>query len=218
MYIPPSNAEHRPEVMFDYMEAHPLAVLVTSSSEGMIATHLPLLVDRTRGAHGTLAGHIARASPQQRQARDGAEALVIFSAHDAYITPAFYPTKARDGKVVPTWNYVAVHAYGTLRFVSNPVELRRHLEALTSRHESSRERPWAVSDAPDDYIARQLGAIVGVEIAITRLEGKWKMSQNRSAEDVDGVIAGLEASEDAATREVAGIVRARRPAAPGGAS
>ena len=113
---------------------------------------------------------------------------------------------------MPTWNYVAVHAYGTLRFVSDPVELRRHLEALTSRHESSREQPWAVSDAPDDYIARQLGAIVGVEIEITRLEGKWKMSQNRSAEDIDGVIAGLEASEDAAAREVAGIVRARRPA------
>jgi len=197
------------------MEAHPLAVLVTSSSEGMIATHLPLLVDRTRGAHGTLAGHIARANPQQRQAHDGDEALVIFSAHDAYITPSFYPTKARDGKVVPTWNYVAVHAYGTVRFVSDPTELRRHLEALTSRHESSRERPWAVSDAPEDYVARQLGAIVGVEIAITRLEGKWKMSQNRGAADIDGVIAGLEASGDAAAREVAGIVRARRPAAPG---
>jgi transcriptional regulator len=215
VYVPSSNAEHRPEVMFDYMEAHPLAVLVTSSSEGMIATHLPLLVDRTRGAHGTLAGHIARANPQQRQAHDGDEALVIFSAHDAYITPSFYPTKARDGKVVPTWNYVAVHAYGTVRFVSDPTELRRHLEALTSRHESSRERPWAVSDAPEDYIARQLGAIVGVEIAITRLEGKWKMSQNRGAEDIDGVIAGLEVSGDAAAREVAGIVRARRPAAPG---
>jgi transcriptional regulator len=211
VYIPTSNAEHRPAVMFDYMEAHPLAALVTSSSEGMVATHLPLLVDRTRGAHGTLAGHIARANPQQRQARDGDEALVIFSGHDAYITPAFYPTKARDGKVVPTWNYVAVHAYGTLRFVSDPVALRRHLEALTSRHESSREEPWAVSDAPDDYIARMLGAIVGVEIEITRLEGKWKMSQNRSAEDIDGVIAGLEASGDAASREVAGIVRARRP-------
>jgi transcriptional regulator len=215
VYIPSSNAEHRPEVMFVFMEAHRLAVLVTSSSEGMIATHLPLLVDRTRGAHGTLAGHIARANPQQRQAHDGDEALVIFSAHDAYITPTFYPTKARDGKVVPTWNYVAVHAYGTVRFVSDPPELRRHLEALTSRHESSRERPWAVSDAPEDYIARQLGAIVGVEIAITRLEGKWKMSQNRGAEDIDGVIAGLEASGDAAAREVAGIVRARRPAAPG---
>ena len=215
MYVPSSNAEHRPEVMLDYMEAHPLATLVTSSGEGLIATHLPLLVDRTRGTLGTLAGHIARANPQQRQAHDGDEALVIFSAHDAYITPSFYPTKARDGKVVPTWNYVAVHAYGTLRFVSDPTALRRHLEALTSRHESSRERPWAVSDAPEDYIARQLGAIVGVEIAITRLEGKWKMSQNRSAEDIDGVIAGLEASGDAAAREVAGIVRARRPAAPG---
>jgi len=211
MYIPASNAEHRPGAMFDYMAAHPLATLVTSSGEGMIATHLPLLVDRTRGAHGTLAGHIARANPQQRQARDGDEALVIFSGHDTYITPAFYPSKARDGKVVPTWNYVAVHAYGTLRFVSDPVELRRHLEELTSHHEAPREQPWAVSDAPDDYIARMLGAIVGVEIEITRLEGKWKMSQNRSSEDVDGVIAGLEASGDAAAREVAGIVRARRP-------
>jgi transcriptional regulator len=214
VYIPSSNAEHRPEVMFDYMEAHPLAALVTSSSEGMIATHLPLLVDRTRGAHGTLAGHIARANPQHRQARDGDEALVIFSGHDTYITPAFYPSKERDGKVVPTWNYVAVHAYGTLRFVSDPTALRSHLEALTLRHESSREQPWAVSDAPDDYIARQMGAIVGVEIEITRLEGKWKMSQNRATEDIDGVIAGLEASENASVREVAGIVRARRPADP----
>ena len=165
--------------MLDYMEAHPLAALVTSSSEGLIATHLPLLVDRTRGALGTLAGHVARANPQQRQAREGDEALVIFSGHDAYITPTFYPSKARDGKVVPTWNYVAVHAYGTLRFVSDPAALRRHLEALTSRHEASREQPWSVNDAPDDYIARQMGAIVGVEIEITRLEGKWKMSQNR---------------------------------------
>ena len=185
MYIPSSNAEHRPETMFDYMAAHPLAALVTSSSEGMIATHLPLLVDRTRGAHGTLAGHIARANPQQRQ--------------------------ARDGKVVPTWNYVAVHDYGTLRFVSDPVALRRHLEALTSHHEAPRAQPWAVGDAPEEYIARQLRAIVGVEIEITRLEGKWKMSQNRAADDVDGVIAGLEASGDAAAREVADIVRARRP-------
>ncbi|MBW8771517.1 MAG: FMN-binding negative transcriptional regulator [Gemmatimonadetes bacterium] len=211
MYIPASNAEHRPEAMLDYMEAHPLAALVTSSSEGMIATHLPLLVDRTRGAHGALAGHIARANPQQRQARDGDEALVIFSGHDAYITPAFYQSKARDGKVVPTWNYVAVHAYGTLRFVSDPAALRRHLEALTSRHESSREQPWAVGDAPESYIERMLGAIVGVEIEITRLEGKWKMSQNRAAEDIDGVIAGLEASSDPHTREVAQVVRERRP-------
>ena len=213
MYIPSSNAEHRPEVMLDYMEAHPLATLVTSSGDGMIATHLPLLVDRTRGAHGMLAGHIARANPQQRQARDGDEALVIFSGHDTYITPAFYPSKARDGKVVPTWNYVAVHAYGRLRFVSDPVELRRHLEALTSRHEAPREQPWAVSDAPDEYIARMLGAIVGVEIEITRLEGKWKMSQNRPAQDIDGVVKNLESSPIDKERAVAKIVAARKPRA-----
>src|SRR3954471_14217726 len=193
------------------MEAHPLAALVTSSSEGLVATHLPLLVDRTRGALGTLAGHIARANPQQRQARDGDEALVIFSGQDAYITPTFYPSKASDGKVVPTWNYVAVHAYGTLRYVTDPSALRRHLEALTSRHESGRDTPWAVSDAPWSYIERQIGAIVGVEIAISRLEGKWKMSQNRTSADIDGVIGGLEASNDPRERAVADVVRARRP-------
>ena len=211
MYIPSSNAEHRPEVMLDYMEAHPLATLVTSSSEGLIATHLPLLVDRTRGVNGTLAGHIARANPQQRQAREGDEALVIFSGHDAYITPAFYASKARDGKVVPTWNYVAVHAYGTLRYVTDPSALRRHLEALTSQHEASREQPWSVNDAPASYIERQMGAIVGVEIELMRLEGKWKMSQNRVAEDIDGVVAGLEASDDPRERVVGEVVRARRP-------
>jgi len=211
VYVPSSNAEHRPEVMLDYMEAHPLATLVTSSSEGLIATHLPLLIDRTRGANGTLAGHIARANPQQRQAREGDEALVIFSGHDAYITPTFYPSKASDGKVVPTWNYVAVHAYGTLRYVNDPILLRRHLESLTSRHESAREQPWSVNDAPTSYIERQMGAIVGVEVEIARLEGKWKMSQNRAAEDIDGVVAGLEASDDPRERAVGGVVRARRP-------
>ena len=211
MYIPTSNAEHRPEVMFDYMEAHPLATLVTNSSEGLIATHLPLLVDRTRGANGTLAGHIARANPQQRQAREGDEALVIFSGHDAYITPTFYPSKASDGKVVPTWNYVAVHAHGTLRFVTEPVALRRHLEQLTARHEAARPQPWSIDDTPDGYVDKLLGAIVGVEIEITRLDGKWKMSQNRPAEDIDGVIEGLSASDDPRERAVGEVVRARRP-------
>jgi len=170
-----------------------------------------LLVDDEESVQKLLTYPLERDGYRVVQARDGDEALVIFSGHDAYITPAFYPSKTRDGKVVPTWNYVAVHAYGTLRFVSDPTLLRRHLEALTSHHESSRAQPWAVSDAPESYIDRMLGAIVGVEIEITRLEGKWKMSQNRSAEDVEGVIAGLEASEDAATREVAQVVRARRP-------
>jgi transcriptional regulator len=211
MYVPASNAERRPEVLFDYIEAHPLAALVTTSAAGMVATHLPLVLDRRRGPHGTLAGHVARANPQASQARDGDEALVIFSGDDAYVSPSYYASKARDGKVVPTWNYVAVHAYGTLRFVTEPAALRAHLEILTRRHEEGRADPWSVSDAPEAYVERMLGAIVGVEIEIARLEGKWKMSQNRSAEDVDGVIAGLAGSADERERAVAEIVRARRP-------
>jgi transcriptional regulator len=212
MYVPKSNAEHRPEVLFEYIEAHPLAALVTSSSAGMVATHLPLVLDRGRGTFGTLAGHIARANPQSTQAHEGDEALVIFSGDDAYVSPSYYASKARDGKVVPTWNYVAVHAYGPIRFVAEPVALRSHLETLTRHHEAGRPRAWAVSDAPASYIERMLGAIVGVEIEIARLEGKWKMSQNRSAEDVDGVIAGLASSADERERAVAEIVRARRGA------
>jgi transcriptional regulator len=211
MYIPASNAEHRPEVMFAFIDAHPLAALVTTSAEGMIATHLPLLLDRSRGSQGTLQGHLARANPQHARVSAGDEVLVIFTGPDAYVTPSFYPSKARHGKVVPTWNYVAVHAYGTLRFLHDREEMHRHLERLTSRHEEGRPRPWSPSDAPEGYVDQLLGAIVGVEIEITRLEGKWKMSQNRPAEDVDGVIDGLGASDDARERDVAELVRARRP-------
>jgi transcriptional regulator len=214
MYVPKSNAEHRPEVLFEYIEAHPLAALVTTSSAGMVATHLPLVLHRGRGKFGTLAGHIARANPQSTQAHEGDEALVIFSGDDAYVSPSYYASKARDGKVVPTWNYVAVHAYGPMHFVSDPVALRAHLESLTRRHEQGRPSAWAVSDAPEPYIEQMLGAIVGVEIEIARLEGKWKMSQNRSAEDVDGVIVGLGSSPDARERAVAEIVRSRRRGEP----
>ena len=135
---------------------------------------------------------------------------MLFTGADSYVTPSMYATKAKHGKVVPTWNYVAVHAHGTLRFVRDPGALRRHLARLTARHEANRPQPWSITDAPADYIEKQLGAIVGVEIEIARLEGKWKMSQNRSAEDVDGVISGLGASEDPREREVAEIVRERR--------
>jgi transcriptional regulator len=211
MYVPSSNAEPRPEVLFAYLDAHPLAALVTTTDDGLVATHLPLVLDRTRGGHGTLAGHLARANPQWSRSREGDEALVIFSGQDAYVSPAYYPSKARDGRVVPTWNYVAVHVYGPLRFIEDPEALRRHLESLTARHEASRPRPWSVDDPPDGYVDRMLGAIVGVEIEIARLEGKWKMSQNRSDEDIDGVIAGLGASGDPRELEVARIVGERRP-------
>jgi transcriptional regulator len=211
MYIPPSNAEHRPEVLHAFMEAHPFAALVTASEDGLFATHLPLVLDRTRGPCGVLEGHIARANPQHRQVPVVAEALVIFSAPNAYITPTWYPEKAEHGKVVPTWNYVAVHAYGTVRFRDDDEFLERHLQALVTQQERSREQPWAVSDAPAEYIAQQRRAIVGFELPISRLEGKWKMSQNRSARDIDGVVDGLSRSTVAGDREVAEIVKSVKP-------
>jgi transcriptional regulator len=210
MYVPPSFAEHDVGVMHAFIEAHPLGALVTASPIGLFATHLPLVLDREHGAFGTLQGHIARANPHHELAEEGAEALVLFTGADSYVTPSLYASKARHGKVVPTWNYVAVHAHGVLRYVTEPAALRRHLEQLTARHEAARPRPWSIEDTPDGYVDKLLGAIVGVEIEITRLDGKWKMSQNRPAEDIDGVIEGLGASPDPREREVADIVRARR--------
>jgi len=212
MYIPSSNAEHRPEVMCDFIEAHPLGALITASADGLFETHLPLLVDRGRGAHGVLEGHLARANPHHRQASVTSEALVIFTGPEAYVTPAWYASKAEHGKVVPTWNYVAVHAYGTLRFVEDGAWLHAHLERLTRRHEDGRAEPWSIADAPAEYIAGLERAVVGMELTITRLEGKWKMSQNRPAADIDGVVRGLGESPHAGEREVAAIVSARRPA------
>jgi len=213
MYIPASYAEHDPQVLYDFIEAHPLAALVTASpSAGLFATHLPLVLDRAAGASGVLEGHLARANPHHRHVAAGAtEALVIFSGPDAYVTPSWYPAKQEHGRVVPTWNYVAVHAYGELRLTDDPAFLRRHLEALTARHEAGRTTPWQVSDAPAEYVARQLAAIVGFELTITRLEGKWKMSQNRSGADVDGVVRGLAASGAPGDQAVAALVDARRP-------
>ena len=211
MYIPASHAEHRPEVLYEFLRAHPFAVLVTASADGLVATHLPIVLDQTRGPHGTLEGHIARANSQHRQPSVTSEALVIFSGPHAYITPSWYPSKAEHGKVVPTWNYVAVHAYGVLRFRDDDEYLQRHLAQLTRQQEGGREKPWAVGDAPAEFIAQQRRAIVGVELEITRLEGKWKMSQNRSANDIDGVVAGLAASGSAEDRAVGAIVDAVRP-------
>lgn len=210
MYNPPSFAEHDVAVMHAFIEAHPLGALVTASASGLFATHLPLVLDRTRGEFGTLQGHIARANPHHELAGDGSDALVLFTGVDAYVSPSLYATKAQHGKVVPTWNYVAVHAHATLRFVREPDALKRHLAQLTARHEAGRPQPWSIDDTPAGYVDKLLGAILGVELEITRLDGKWKMSQNRAAEDVEGVIEGLGASDDAREREVAEIVRARR--------
>lgn len=214
MYLPQSFAEDDLSTLHAFVEAHSLATLVTAvgGPQGLFATHLPLLLDRTTTPFGRLFGHIARANPHARQLADGAnETLVIFSGPDAYITPAWYATKGETGRVVPTWNYVAVHAYGRVTLHSEPEFLRPHLEALTKRHEPTRAGNWEVRDAPEDYIAAQLRAIVGVEIVIERLEGKWKMSQNRSGADIDGVVSGLSASTTPVDHIVASLVAERRP-------
>jgi transcriptional regulator len=214
MYNPSSFAEDDLPTLHAFVEAHPLAALVTAvgGAPGLFGTHLPLLLDRGAGQFGRLVGHIARANPHARQLATGSsETLVIFTGPDAYITPSWYATKAETGRVVPTWNYVAVHAYGRATLRSDVEFLRPHLEALTRQHEPSRAGTWQVSDAPDDYIAQQMRAIVGVEITIERLEGKWKMSQNRSGADIDGVVNGLSASTTPEDITVAGLVAERRP-------
>ena len=214
MYIPASYREEDLPTLHAFLDAHPLAALVTAvdGPASLFATHLPLVLDRGGGPLGTLRGHLARANPHARQLAAGAvPALVLFSGPDAYITPNWYQRKAEDGRVVPTWNYVAVHASGTAVLHDDPEFLRAHLETLTARHEASRSMGWKVTDAPEEFIAQQARAIVGLEVRIECLEGKWKMSQNRSAADIDGVIAGLGASDSPADRIVAGIVAERRP-------
>ncbi|MGI8764968.1 MAG: FMN-binding negative transcriptional regulator [Gemmatimonadaceae bacterium] len=209
MYTPPAFAETRAGEQYDFLAANPMGVLVTTSPAGLVATHLPFVLDRASGPAGVLRGHVARANPHHSRVGDSTEAMVIFAGPDAYITPSWYPSKQRHGKVVPTWNYVAVHVYGELRATNDPDFLLRHVQALTHQQESEREHSWAVSDAPREYIERLLASIVGLELRITRIEGKWKASQNRSAQDVAGVIEGLSSSGDASDVAMAAVVRER---------
>ncbi|MGU9804175.1 FMN-binding negative transcriptional regulator [Pseudomonas brassicacearum] len=173
-----------------------LAVLITHGDHGLQASHLPLLLDPQQGPNGSLYGHMARANPQWRDLEAGAEALVVFAGADAYVSPGFYPGKAEHGKVVPTWNYLAVHAYGRAEVFSDPHRLRNLVGALTDRHEAGRAQPWKIDDAPAQYIDSMLKAIVGFTLPIQRLEGKRKLSQNRSPADISGVRQGLAASLD----------------------
>jgi transcriptional regulator len=193
MYIPTQFREDDvPTVQAAIREAG-LATLVTTGPDGLIATPLPLLLDTEPGPYGTLHGHVARANPQWRRSDLSVPALAMFAGPDAYITPSWYATKRETGKVVPTWNYVAVHAYGTLEFYSDAERLLALVTRLTARHEGGRAAPWAVADAPRDFTASQLKGIVGCALRITRLEGKWKMSQNRNEADRAGVMDGLRA-------------------------
>jgi transcriptional regulator len=183
------------------MAAAPFANLVTMGAEGLDATPLPLIFDPSDGPRGSLIGHIARANPQWRTAEVGQEALAIFSGPDSYITPSYYETKRLTGKVVPTWNYVTIHARGRISFFHEAGPLHDLVRRLTERHEGERAAPWAVSDAPADFIQSQLRGIVGLRLEITALTGKWKMSQNRSPADRAGVVAGLRADGVAAVAD-----------------
>lgn len=206
MYTPRAFAlDDLPEIQ-QLIQHTRLAQLVTVGENGLQASHLPLLLNPDEGTNGTLYGHLAKANPQWRELQNGGEALVIFAGADAYISPAFYPAKAEHGKVVPTWNYIAVHAYGTPAVFSDAERLLKVVTALTDRHESGRAQPWRVSDAPADYIDGMLKAIVGFALPIKRLVGKRKLSQNRSAADMAGVRDGLAASADVRDQTLARFI------------
>jgi transcriptional regulator len=190
MYLPSHFEEARTEVLHAAIRAHPLGLLVTHGADGLTANSVPFMVDAQPGLHGTLRAHVARANPVWRAAAD-TEVLVVFQGPQAYISPGWYATKAATGKVVPTWNYVMVQARGRLRAIEDTVALHALVTRLTDTHESTQRRPWAVSDAPGDYIDSMLRAIVGIEIELSGLSGKWKVSQNRPAADREGVRAGL---------------------------
>jgi transcriptional regulator len=205
MYVPPAFKDDDLDSIRATIRAVRLANLVTGTADGPIATPLPLFLDETEGERGVLYGHVAKANPQWRSAPIG-EALAIFMGPEAYVTPSWYATKQETGKVVPTWNYIAVHAYGPVEFFQEPERLLEVVTRLTKRQEQSRAEPWAVSDAPSDFVAAQLRGIVGLRIPVTRFEGKRKMSQNRPEADRVRVAAGLAASDNPLDREVAPLI------------
>jgi transcriptional regulator len=195
MYQPPHFREDRLEIQHGLIRSQPLAALVSTGEGGLIANHIPMVLDADASEFGTLRCHLARANPQWRDFAAGGEALVIFQGPQAYVTPSWYETKRETHKVVPTWNYAVVHAWGTPRVIEDAAWLADQIAALTHAHEAPRPEPWAVSDAPEAFVAAQIRGIVGVEIPIRRIEGKWKVSQNRPAADRTGVALGIQPEE-----------------------
>jgi transcriptional regulator len=208
MYQPPAFREDRIEVQHELIRAHPLGLLITAGPGGLIANPFPFLLDPEGSEKGTLRLHIARANPQWRELEAVEECLVVFQGPQDYVTPSWYATKRETGKVVPTWNYATVHAWGRPHVMNDDAWLRRQIADLTLSRESHRAEPWQVDDAPAEFVTAQMRGIVGVEIAISRIEGKWKMSQNRPPADRLGVIAGFSEAGEAG-EEIAGLVAER---------
>ena len=191
MYQPAHFREDRLDVQHALIRAHSLGLLITAGPGGLQANYVPFLVDAGGSERGTLRAHLARANPQLAELAAVAECMIAFQGPQTYISPSLYPTKREHGKVVPTWNYITVHAWGRPQVIDDAAWLRRQVEDLTSHKEDARAAPWQVSDAPEPFVAAQLKGIVGLEIPIARIEGKWKVSQNRPAVDQAGVVAGL---------------------------
>ncbi|HYL37852.1 MAG TPA: FMN-binding negative transcriptional regulator [Bryobacteraceae bacterium] len=210
MYIPAHFREERTEILHQLIRRHPLATLVTLGRDGLIASHIPLFLEPEPAPLGTLRGHVARANPQWRDFRPDVDALGIFQGPGAYITPSWYPTRTETGRVVPTWNYIVVHATGPLKTFDDPSALERHVRQLTDWQEAGFPQPWSVDDAPPDFVRSMIEGIMGLEIPIARLEGKWKISQNRPAADQAGVIQGLRASADPGSHAMAGWIAGRQ--------
>lgn len=211
MYRVAAFSEDRVTVMHALIRAHPLATLVTSAGGVLEANHIPMLIDPAPAPHGTLRGHVARANPLWRERHEGGEALAIFQGPQAYVTPSWYPSKRDTGKVVPTWNYAVVHARGPLVVRDDRAWLRDLVSRLTDLQEAGLPQPWGIADAPADYIERMLEAIVGIEIPVVQLQGKWKVNQNRPEADRSGVIDGLVRRGDAQALAMAELVAGKRP-------
>lgn len=209
MYLPSHFAEARPEQLHALMRQHPLATLVWLDQDAPVADHIPLefVPDPAGSGAGTLQGHVARANPLWQRARRDQPLLAVFQGPQAYVSPSWYPSKAVHGKVVPTWNYAVVHARCDLVVHDDAGWVRGLVERLTRSHEAQREHPWQVADAPADYLAATLRAIVGIELRIQSLTGKWKLSQNRDAADRQGVVQGLAGAGDTAQAMAALVAR-----------
>jgi len=211
MYRPPLFREDRLEVQHALMCAHPLGLLISTGPNGLTANAIPFVLHADASERGTLRCHVARANPHWRELDPSRECLTVFQGPQIYVTPSWYETKRESGKVVPTWNYATVHAWGRPRVIDDVDWLRRNVEDLTNANENAFSTPWKVDDAPADFIHMQLKAIVGIEIPIDRIEGKWKVSQNRPEADRAGVVSGLRAQGTGTSAVMADLVADRSP-------
>jgi transcriptional regulator len=207
MYIPAHYQESDIAVLHALIKAHPLGAWVTQADDALVVNHIPFLLDESRGAFGTLVGHVARPNAVWQQFSRRVPSVVIFQGESSYVSPSWYPTTRETGKAVPTWNYAVVHAHGIPALFDERDRLLAHVTALTSTHESSFDIPWRVSDAPPAFIEAMLKGIVGIEIPVTSLVGKWKASQNRPEADRRAVVEALQKKGDEPSRAMAALIR-----------